>query len=133
MGLDTEIPFPSYLMLGEVQKRPLHVVVAVARSTEACYIICAYDPRSPTLGIGFQDQEDLMRCVICKHGETKPGKTTVTLQRKDTIVIVKEVPGEVCDNCGEYYLDENTTDRVLAMAEEAVKKNAEVEILRFAA
>lgn len=74
-----------------------------------------------------------MRCVICKHGDTKSGKTTVTLQRGETIVIIKDVPAEVCDNCGEYYLDENTTDRVLLMAEEAVKKNAEVEILRFAA
>lgn len=74
-----------------------------------------------------------MRCVICKHGETKSGKTTVTLQRGETIVIIKEVPADVCDNCGEYYLNEKITDQVLLMAEEAVKKNAEVEILRFAA
>ena len=74
-----------------------------------------------------------MRCVICKHGDTKSGTTTVILQRGETIVIIKDVPAEVCDNCGEYYLDEDTTDRVLLMAEEAVKKNAEVEILRFAA
>jgi len=74
-----------------------------------------------------------MRCVICKHGETHLGKTTVTLQRGETIVIIKEVPAEICDNCGEYYLDEKITDQVLSMAEEAVKKNAEVEILRFAA
>ncbi|MEW6348977.1 MAG: type II toxin-antitoxin system MqsA family antitoxin [Thermodesulfobacteriota bacterium] len=74
-----------------------------------------------------------MKCVICKHGVAQPGKTTVTFQRGDTIVIIKEVPAEICDNCGEYYLDEDTTDRVLLMAEEAAKKRAEVEILRFAA
>ncbi len=74
-----------------------------------------------------------MRCVICKHVETHSGKTTVVLQRGETIVIIKEVPAELCNNCGEYYLDENITDQVLSMAEEAVKKNAEVEILRFAA
>ncbi len=74
-----------------------------------------------------------MKCVICKHGETLPGKTTVTFHRGDTIVIIKEVPAHICDNCGEYYLDEDTTDRILLMAEGAVKKNAEVEILRFAA
>jgi len=74
-----------------------------------------------------------MRCVLCKHGETHPGKTTVTLQRGETTVIIKDVPAQICDNCGEYYLADDITERVLAMAEEAVKRNAEVEILRFAA
>ncbi|MFH1112414.1 MAG: type II toxin-antitoxin system MqsA family antitoxin [Pseudomonadota bacterium] len=74
-----------------------------------------------------------MKCVICKHGETRLGTTTVTLERGKTIVIIKDVPAEICVNCGEYYLDELTTDRVLSMAEEAVKRNAEIEVVRFAA
>jgi len=57
----------------------------------------------------------------------------VTLQRGDTTVILKGVPAEVCDNCGEYYLSEEVTLRVLAAAAEAVARGAEVEILRFAA
>lgn len=74
-----------------------------------------------------------MDCVLCKHGETHPGKTTVALQRGETTVIIKDVPADICENCGEYYLTDDITERVLAMAEEAVKRNAEVEILRFAA
>ncbi len=74
-----------------------------------------------------------MKCVICKLGETHPGLVTVTLQRGDTTVVLKGVPAEVCDNCGEYYLSEEVTQTVLAKAEEAVKHGAEVEILRFAA
>ncbi|MGB6068415.1 MAG: type II toxin-antitoxin system MqsA family antitoxin [Desulfomonilaceae bacterium] len=74
-----------------------------------------------------------MRCILCRQGDAKPGKVTVILQRGETSVIIKEVPGEVCENCGEYYLDEHITEQVLSMAEEAVKKNVEVEILRFAA
>ena len=74
-----------------------------------------------------------MRCILCKQGETKPGTVTVTLQRNDTTVIVKGVPAEVCENCGEYYLEDQVTERVLSMAEEAARKNVEVEILRFAA
>jgi YgiT-type zinc finger domain-containing protein len=74
-----------------------------------------------------------MRCVLCKQGETRPGNVTVTLQRGETTVIIKGVPAEVCENCGEYYLAEEVTEKVLSMAEEAAKKNAEVEILRFAA
>ncbi|BAY25600.1 hypothetical protein NIES2100_54060 [Calothrix sp. NIES-2100] len=74
-----------------------------------------------------------MQCVLCKHGETQPGKVTVTLERDDTIVILKGVPAEVCNNCGEYYLSAAVTEQVLQCAEEAVNKGAEVEILRYAA
>jgi len=74
-----------------------------------------------------------MKCVICKHGETKEGKTTVTLQRGETTVVVKDVPAQVCDNCGEYYLSKEITSKLLKKADQAVKAGAEVEIIRFAA
>ncbi|MBI5444151.1 MAG: type II toxin-antitoxin system MqsA family antitoxin [Deltaproteobacteria bacterium] len=74
-----------------------------------------------------------MTCLICKHGETEPGITTVTLQRGETSVIVKGVPAEVCDNCSEYYLSEEVTSKVLSLAEDAARNRVEVEILRFAA
>jgi len=74
-----------------------------------------------------------MKCLLCKHGDTQSGEVTVTLQRGETTVIIKQVPAEVCRNCGEYYLSEQISKRILAMAEEAVRKGAEVEILRFAA
>jgi YgiT-type zinc finger domain-containing protein len=74
-----------------------------------------------------------MRCILCKQGNTKSGMVTVTLQRGDTTVIIKGVPAQVCENCGEYYLNDEIAERVLSMAGEAVKKNVEVEILRFAA
>jgi YgiT-type zinc finger domain-containing protein len=63
----------------------------------------------------------------------RPGNVTITLQRGETTVIIKEVPAQVCENCGEYYLEDTIAERVLSMAEDAVKKNVEVEILRFAA
>lgn len=74
-----------------------------------------------------------MKCVICKTGEMAKGETTVTLQRGETTVIIKGVPADICDNCAEYYLSEALTEQVLAMAETAVSKGAEVEILRWAA
>ena len=74
-----------------------------------------------------------MNCVLCKHGQTHPGRTTVTLQRGETTVILKGVPAEICENCGEYYLSDDMTGQVLERAEAAVKSGAEVEILRFAA
>jgi len=74
-----------------------------------------------------------MSCVICRNGTTRSGTVTVALQRGDTTVILKQVPAEVCENCGEYYLSNEVTAQVLEKAESAVKSGAEVEILRFAA
>jgi len=74
-----------------------------------------------------------MKCVLCKKGETQPGKVTVTLQRGNTTVVLKDVPADVCGNCGEYYLSEGITGQVMQRAEQAVRSGAEVEILRFAA
>ncbi|HID05927.1 MAG TPA: type II toxin-antitoxin system MqsA family antitoxin [Armatimonadetes bacterium] len=74
-----------------------------------------------------------MKCVICKMGETETGAVTVTLQRGNTTLLIKDVPAEICENCGEYYLDDNISDRVLKQAEAVVSDNVEIEILRFAA
>jgi YgiT-type zinc finger domain-containing protein len=71
--------------------------------------------------------------MICKHGELQDGTTTVVLERGETTVVIKDVPAEICENCGEYYLSEELTEKVMAMAEKAVRNHAEVEILRFAA
>jgi len=74
-----------------------------------------------------------MNCFLCRQGETHEGIVTVTLQRGETTVVVKGVPAQVCENCGEYYLSEDAAGNVLGLAEDAVRKGAEVEILRYAA
>lgn len=74
-----------------------------------------------------------MNCVLCKQGETQPGLNFFTLQRGETLVIFKQVPAEICENCGECYFNEKVTEQLFKQAEAAVKKGAEVEILKFAA
>ncbi|HEY5475462.1 MAG TPA: type II toxin-antitoxin system MqsA family antitoxin [Tepidiformaceae bacterium] len=74
-----------------------------------------------------------MGCTLCRTGRAKPGEATVTLQRGGTTVIIKAVPADVCDNCGEYYLSEEVSERLMDCAEAAVRRGAEVEILRYTA
>lgn len=73
-----------------------------------------------------------MRCVICKHGQTQIGLVTVTLEQDESIVIIKKVPAEICDTCGEYYLSDVITEQVLNRSEVTVNNGAEVEIIRYA-
>lgn len=73
-----------------------------------------------------------MKCAICKNGETHPGLTIVTLHRNNRTLVFKDVPAEICENCGEYYLSEVVTKRLYAQAEESFKTGAEVAIGRYA-
>ena len=69
-----------------------------------------------------------MKCVICKQGETQPGHTTVTLERDRTVLVFRNVPAEVCANCGEAYVSEEVTAQLLEEEEEAVQARVQVNV-----
>ena len=66
-----------------------------------------------------------MKCPICKHGETTPCLTTVTLERDGMAAVFRGVPGEVCDNCGETFHDGAVTAALLQQAEQAAAAGVE--------
>jgi len=70
--------------------------------------------------------------MICKQGDTQSGFAVVTLQRDDRTLVIKGVPAEICENCGEYYLSQEIANRLYQQAEESLRHGAEVEIGRFA-
>jgi len=74
-----------------------------------------------------------MECVICKNGITRPGLATVTLENNQSVVVIKDVPAQVCSNCGHYYLTDDNAQKVLDIARETATKGVEVEVTRFKA
>jgi YgiT-type zinc finger domain-containing protein len=74
-----------------------------------------------------------MQCPICKHGQTAPANVSVTLERRGTTVVFRNVPAEVCDTCGEQFVNEPTTSRLLAQADAAAQGGVQVEIRAYAA
>jgi YgiT-type zinc finger domain-containing protein len=74
-----------------------------------------------------------MMCVICKNGETSNGRTTVTLERRQTVLVIRGVPAQVCRNCGEAYVDETVTADLLKVAEEAVRAGIQVDVREYMA
>ena len=74
-----------------------------------------------------------MNCVICKQGNTVNGTTTIILERDETTLVFKHVPAKVCENCGEAYLDDETTQQLMNAAEAAVKAGVQVEIRAYSA
>lgn len=74
-----------------------------------------------------------MDCVICKNGITEPGLVTVTLENNQSVVIIKGVPAQICNNCGHYYLSDDYAKKVLLIAQETSKKGVEIEVTHFKA
>jgi YgiT-type zinc finger domain-containing protein len=72
-----------------------------------------------------------MKCVICKHGDTREGTTTVTLERDGMTLVVKDVPAQVCTNCGEDYVDENIAREILSIAERMAKSGAQIDVRKY--
>lgn len=72
-----------------------------------------------------------MECTLCKNGTTEKGLVTVTLEKGGTIVLIKQVPAEVCTNCGHYYLSSEMTKLVLQKGKDAYNKGAELEVVKL--
>jgi YgiT-type zinc finger domain-containing protein len=74
-----------------------------------------------------------MKCPICKKGETAPGTATVTLERDGLTLVVKAVPAQVCDNCGEEYVDEKAAAQLLARVDSEARAGTEINVRQFQA
>ena len=83
------------------------------------------------MGAGVSEEERGVKCVICKQGQARPGTATVTLTREQLTMVVKGVPAQVCTNCGEEYVSEEVTGRLLKAAEEAAQAGVQVEVRQY--
>jgi len=74
-----------------------------------------------------------MKCAICRNGHTIAGHITVVLERDQSTLVFKNVPAEICENCGEEYLSADINRSLLQKAKEAADRGVDLELLRFAA
>lgn len=56
----------------------------------------------------------------------------MTFRRDRRTVVINNVPADVCETCGEAYVDEDVTAQVLASAAKARKAQAQVVVRDFA-
>ena len=62
-----------------------------------------------------------MICLICRQAETVDGLTSVTFERDEMRLVVKDVPARICPSCGEAYVEEDVAVQLLREAEEMSK------------
>jgi YgiT-type zinc finger domain-containing protein len=68
------------------------------------------------------------RCFVCGHNVIVPGMTSKMFDEEGNIVIVKEIPCLVCENCGEIYLQ---TEVILNLEKILSVNKSELEIINY--
>ena len=72
-----------------------------------------------------------MICLICRQAETVDGLTTVSFERGEMRLVVNNVPARVCTSCGEAYLDEEVSVRLLREAKEMFKAGKSDDVIEY--
>lgn len=70
------------------------------------------------------------RCPLC-GGRLQPGMATVPFLFPDTVVLIKNVPAQICSSCHEPYTSGSVTDRVIRMLKPLRHLQAEILVLSY--
>lgn len=66
-----------------------------------------------------------MTCPICGHDDLTPGTTTFAADADGTVVVVRCVPAQVCEHCGEAFIDDAVAAHLEALAANAKDSGTE--------
>jgi YgiT-type zinc finger domain-containing protein len=71
-------------------------------------------------------------CPICHGGHKQPGHTNFTVDLGFGVVVVRDVPAQVCDLCGTDWLEDNVAEKLELIVEQARSKHRMVEVANWA-
>ena len=71
-----------------------------------------------------------MHCLFCKES-LEHKKSTFMSDIRDCVIIVKNVPSLVCQQCGEVYYDDETMERLEKIVDSLRKAVTEVAIVDY--
>jgi len=71
------------------------------------------------------------KCSVC-HSETLSKKITYTQWYKGELIVIENVPANVCANCGEEYFSPKTVDKIQKVIESHhTKKTIKVPVFQL--
>ena len=71
-----------------------------------------------------------MKCFMCK-GETEKKLVNYLVDIDNTIIIIKEVPANVCKQCGERYFDNDVMKNLEKIIDEVKRVSIEISIVNY--
>jgi YgiT-type zinc finger domain-containing protein len=72
------------------------------------------------------------RCPVC-GGSLEAGETTIPYVLRDaSVVVIKNVPAEICGDCREAFTSGRVTDQIVLMVQQLKKLHSEVSVISYA-
>ena len=70
-------------------------------------------------------------CPVCHGGRKQAGRTTFTVDLGFGVVVVRDVPAQVCDLCGTDWLEDSVAEKLEQIVEQARLKHPVVEVTNW--
>ena len=82
--------------------------------------------------IGKQENHNKKRCPLC-GGDMADGSTAVPFFIDEKIIVVKDVPAEVCSDCGEAYMKSSVAGNIEATLDLLNNLHSEMSVIHYKA
>ena len=79
----------------------------------------------------FKDKEEIVMCMFCKCDTVKESTTTHVVNYKNSIIVIKNVPCEECEQCGEKYYTDEVAEQLEKMVNLAKQMMQEIAVLDY--
>jgi len=81
---------------------------------------------------GKQEKQKIKKCPLC-GGEMSDGITTTPFFVGEKIIVIKDVPAEVCSECGESYLQSSVVGRIETLLDKLEDLQSEMSVVHYKA
>ncbi len=81
---------------------------------------------------GRPEESKTKKCPLC-GGEMQDGITTIPFLINEKVIVIKDVPAEICADCGEAYLKSSVVDKVESVFDKLEDLHAEMSVVHYEA
>ena len=72
-----------------------------------------------------------MNCLICRQAEIANGFTSISFEREEFRLLIRNVPAQICPNCGEAIVDEDVATQLISKAEESFRQGMREDVCEY--
>ena len=70
-------------------------------------------------------------CMLCKCDTVKQSTTTHVVNYNDSVIVIKNVPCEECEQCGEIFYTDEVAERLEKIVNDAKKLLQDLSVLDY--
>ena len=81
---------------------------------------------------GKKEPSKTKKCPLC-GGVMTDGITTIPFLSGDRVTVIKNVPAEICSDCGDAYMKSSVVDRVESLLDRIEELHSEMSVIQYEA